>query len=83
MTKHHSNPVAGGSTQRRDDGATGENDKLSRRYVTNSARLKPNRAPHIVVYLSRFDLHVAPKLVAISAVKEIQVAKPEGYGTNN
>jgi hypothetical protein len=26
--------------------ATGENDTLSRRYVTNSARLKPNRAPH-------------------------------------
>jgi hypothetical protein len=63
--------------------ATGENDTLSRRYVTNSARLKPNRAPHIVVYLLGLKLNIAPKLVAISAVIEIDVPYPEDSDTEN
>jgi hypothetical protein len=42
----------------RSDGmmATGESDTLSRRY----AFLEPYRAPHIVLYLLRLILHVAP-----------------------
>jgi hypothetical protein len=60
-----------------------ENDTLSRRYVTNRARLKPNRAPHIVVYLLGLKLNIAPKLVAISAVIEIDVPYPEDSDTEN
>jgi hypothetical protein len=56
----------------------GHFDTLSRRYIL----LKPYRAPHIVVYLLRLNLHIAPKLAAISAVKEIHVANPEDSGTN-
>jgi hypothetical protein len=59
--------------------ATGEFDTLSRRY----AFLKPYRAPHIVVYLLRFNLKIAPKLVAISAMEEKQIADPEDSDTNN
>jgi hypothetical protein len=54
-------------------------DTPSRHY----AFLKPYRAPHIIVYLLRFNLKIAPKLVAISAVKEEHVANPEDSGTDN
>jgi hypothetical protein len=62
---------------------TGEFDTLSRRYVSNSALLQSDRAPYIIVFLLRFNLHVAPKLVAVSAVKEIRVANPKDSDTNN
>jgi hypothetical protein len=59
--------------------ATGESDTLSRRYTL----LKPYRAPHIIVYLLRFNLDIAPQLVAIAAVIEKHVANPEDRGANN
>jgi hypothetical protein len=63
---------------RRGDGG-GRTYTLSRRYNP----LKPYRAPHIVVYLLSFDLYVAPKLVAISAVIAIDVPNPEDSDTEN
>jgi hypothetical protein len=76
--QHHSDPVR---PDVRRDGmtATGDFDKFSRR----RAFLKPYRVPQIVVYLLRFNLKIAPKLVVISAVKEIHVANPEDSGTDN
>jgi hypothetical protein len=59
--------------------ATGEFDTLSRRYPL----LQSYRAPQIIVYLVSFNLHIAPKLVAISAMKEKQIADPEDSDTNN
>jgi hypothetical protein len=59
--------------------ATGEVDTLSRRYVF----LKPYRAPRIGLYLLHLLLHIAPKLVAIFAVIEIRVTKPEDNGADN
>ena len=43
----------------------------------------PYHVPQIVVYLLRFNLKIAPKLVVISAVKEIHVVNPEDSGTDN
>jgi hypothetical protein len=59
--------------------ATGEFDTISRRYTL----LQSYRAPHIIVDLLSLNLHVAPQLVAISAVKEKHVANPEDSDTNN
>jgi hypothetical protein len=59
--------------------ATGDFDTLSRR----DTLLQSYRAPQIIVYLLRFNLHIAPHLVAISAVKEIHVPNPEDSGTDN
>jgi hypothetical protein len=59
--------------------ATGEFDTLSRRYPL----LQSYRAPHIIIYLVSFNLHVAPKLVAISAVKEKHISNPEDSDTDN
>jgi hypothetical protein len=59
--------------------ATGEVDTLSRCYTL----LKPYRTPHIVVDLVSFNLDVAPKLVAISAVIKKHVANPEDSDTEN
>jgi hypothetical protein len=58
---------------------TGEVDALSRCYTL----LKSYRAPHIIIYLLSFNLHVAPNLVAISAMKEKHVANPKDSGANN
>jgi hypothetical protein len=57
--------------------ATGEVDTLFRRHL-----LKFYGAPHLIVYFFGFNLHIAPKLVAVSAVIEINVANPQDCGTN-
>jgi hypothetical protein len=62
-----------------DDAATGEFDTLSRRYTL----LKPYCAPHVVFNLPSFNLHVAPKLVAISVVKDDNVHNSEDSGADN